>query len=26
VRSVHVVRMRGDIDTPMGYLAGVRRY
>jgi Putative inner membrane protein (DUF1819) len=26
VRSVHGVRMRGDIDTPAGYLAGVRRY
>ena len=26
VRSVHAARMRGDIDTPMGYLGGVRRY
>ncbi len=26
VRSVHGARMRGDIDTPAGYLAGVRRY
>src|SRR6266545_991450 len=23
--SVHASRMRGDIDTPMGYLVGVRR-
>ena len=26
VRSVHGARMRGDIDTPAGYLAGVRLY
>ena len=25
VRSVHGARMRGDIDTPAGYLAGARR-
>ena len=26
VWSVHAARMRGDIDTAMGYLVGVRRY
>ena len=25
LRSVHAVRMKGDIDTPSGYLVGVRR-